>query len=515
MKTSSLAKGVSFAGYPLSFDDARQHFCIVGSTGSGKTCIGRLIMQSVVYRMAAGPEKVRMMTYDAKTDLLSKIGGMDHVRHDQIKILNPLDARSSAWNLAADLTSSFYAQEFAETFIPYDKMKAGENAHFFITAQAFLIGIIDALNYSAAGKWTLRDIINASRTVKRLKALFQSCPDTFDLIEQHFSVEKTAFSVKATMDSYLRSFRPIAAAWHQAQQERPMVSIREWLADSGQIFVLGNNPKAKAGILSLNQLLFGEASKAIRSLPGEATDDQSWIILDELSELGELPSLKDLLITGRSKGAAVCLGFQDILGVDAIYGKETARELVGQPQNVAFLHINPTSFDTQKWASDCIGKWEFKRTEMGRSTTDGTGGNYSESQSYNERYHIQERWLPSQFESDLPKTDVTNGLNGLFKIRLGQIAPGYPEIKTNWFQQRIKPQILFGPEGDLSRLRPENPQFPNYIERPDSHMQLTDWDSDDYQRLGIASLWQASQDQQPPPSPPEKPEGDDPFPPLQ
>ncbi len=486
MKTARLSEGFSFAGYPLGFDDARQHFCIVGSTGSGKTCLMRLLMQSVCYRMAKGPEQVRMLAYDAKTDLISKLAGMDEVTPEQIIVMNPLDARSSAWDLAADITSSYYAQEFADSLIPYDREKGGENAHFFITAQIFLNGIIDAFNYHASGKWTLRDILNVSRDTERLKALFASCPNTIELIAQHFAVEKTALSVKATMDSYLRPFRPIAAAWHKAERERPAISVRSWLNSSGKILLLGNNPKAKAGIQSLNRMFFAEASKAIRSIPGEATDQQSWIFLDELSELGELPTLKDLLITGRSKGAAVCLGFQDILGIDAVYGKEVARELIGQTQNGAFLHINPFAVETQRWASDCIGKWEFKRTERGHSTTEGGG----ESHSYNERYHIEDRWLPSQFETDLPSTDGTNGLHGLFKIRRGQIAPGYPEVVHTWFRQHIKSSMLFGTEGDLSRLRPKHAEIPDYIERPDEHMDLIDWNSDDYARLGIASLWQ-------------------------
>ena len=486
MKVPSISDGLSFGGFPLNFRDARQHFLLVGATGSGKTCLIRLLLQSVCHRMAQKKENIRVMVYDSKTDLVSKIAGMDGVSHDQIKILNPLDARCSAWDMATDLSTTYYAHEFVETLIPYDKNKGGENSHFFITSQIFILGIIEALNHHAPAKWELRDIINVSLTTERLKALFLSCPKTAPLVDQHFSVAKTAHSVKATMHSYLRSYEPIAEAWHHAAREREPVSIRGWLEGSGQILVLGNNPKAKAALMAVNRLLFAEASKGIRAIPGEAQGEQSWIFLDELSELGKLPSLKDLLITGRSKGAAVVMGFQDILGIDAEYGKEASRELVGQPQNVAFLHLNPVASETQKWASECVGKWEFKRDEYGSSISPGGVSN-----STQERHHIQDIMLPSQFESDLPKAGSETGLTALFRIRKGQIAKGFPKLKSGWFMQHFPPEIIFGEKGDLSRLRGSDPEFPDFVERDESHSELTDWNADDFERLGPA-LWKVA-----------------------
>ena len=489
MRTPTVADGFSFGGYPLSFDDARLHFLVIGSPGSGKTCLILLLMQSACHRLVCGPEKVRMMVYDSKTDLVSKIAGMDGVDPEQIRIMNPLDARCSAWDMARDLTNTFYAQEFAETLIPYDKTRAGENSHFAITAQLFLAAIIEALNYRAALKWDFRDVLNVARSTNRMLALFRSCPDTEELVEQHFSVEKTALAVKSSMDSYLRQFRPVAAIWHQAAKERSKVSIREWIEGSGQILVLGNDPQAKAGLAAINRLLFDQAAKAVRSVPGEPADKQSWFFLDELSELGELKALKDLLITGRSKNCAVVLGFQDIQGIDAAYQKENAREIIGQPQNIAVVHLNPAASETKKWASECIGKWEFKRHEHGYSSSRSIHGG-SSSHNVQERFHIQDVLLPSQFESDLPKASASHGLTGLFRIRQGLIREGFPQLKSGWFLQHIRPQILFGPEGDLSRLRPKHPSFDDFIPRDEAHFHLSDWTPDDIRRLGIPEFWE-------------------------
>ncbi|MGV2342203.1 MAG UNVERIFIED_CONTAM: type IV secretion system DNA-binding domain-containing protein [Planctomycetaceae bacterium] len=48
----------------------REHFLAVGTTGSGKTVVMRLLMQSVLPEIGSGND-VRAVIYDAKQDMMS------------------------------------------------------------------------------------------------------------------------------------------------------------------------------------------------------------------------------------------------------------------------------------------------------------------------------------------------------------------------------------------------------------------------------------------------------------
>ena len=80
---------------------AYSHLALVGATGSGKTLLQRLLMQSVLPRVGEGFGH-RALIYDAKQDVLSVLAGMK--LSCPIRTLNPLDARAVAWDMAADIT---------------------------------------------------------------------------------------------------------------------------------------------------------------------------------------------------------------------------------------------------------------------------------------------------------------------------------------------------------------------------------------------------------------------------
>ncbi|MFX8836738.1 type IV secretion system DNA-binding domain-containing protein, partial [Acinetobacter baumannii] len=61
---------------------------------------------------------------------------------------------------------------------------------------------------------------------------------------------------------------------------------------------------------------------------------QAWFFLDEVREAGELDGLSRLMTKGRSKGACVVLGFQDIDGMRDVYGDQVANEICAQCNNI-------------------------------------------------------------------------------------------------------------------------------------------------------------------------------------
>jgi hypothetical protein len=80
---------------------------------------------------------------------------------------------------------------------------------------------------------------------------------------------------------------------------------------------------------------------------------------------------RPLLNMGRSKGACVVLGFQDVAGMRAAYGAAVAHELTGQCGYKSFLRTG--SQDTALWAQEHFGMVEQLTPQ------------YAEQQSY-DRY---------------------------------------------------------------------------------------------------------------------------------
>lgn len=462
----------------LSFDQARKHFLAVGSPGSGKTINILLLLKTVLARMCEEGSDVRAMLYDSKTDLLPYVAAV--VPPEKIRVLNPLDARCHAWDMAKDITDSAMADDIASVLIPTEK--DAKDPYFTRTAQRLLAGILEAF-MARGNEWTLRDVILATKTPERLRAVFESCPETEDLL-QHFEPETTFRNVKSTLDGVLRGYRGIAAVWERALKEGRSFHINDvkgnggavvkgWIS-SREVLVMGNSPRAKTPISRVNQLLFTQVAKAILERPGYSQAEH-WIFLDEFRELGRLDNISDLMITGRSKGAAVVLGFQDISGVEDIYGEKQGREIVGCTQNIAIVHINNSQPNTQEWASRILGDTTYISKQKSESTSFGQGGSTTSNSTTFQRL-TEKQWLPSQFSVDLPPASLQGGMTGLYK----STGPFY--------LQPFPGDVLFGSKGTTNRVPPKNDSYPDREPIDSEALTLGDWSADDLLRLKIPAL---------------------------
>ena len=160
-----------------------------------------------------------------------------------------------------DITTTGHAEDIAAQLAPVDPGAA--NPYFSETAQELLTGMITAFQQNAPGLWTLRDLVLAARDSQRVKAIVASCKYTSDLLA-HFRVDSTAENVCSNLATKLGKFSSIAASWHQAERK---FSTSDWINEQ-RLVVLGNSPKAKKTIRTINQLLFTSLSKAILDLPG-------------------------------------------------------------------------------------------------------------------------------------------------------------------------------------------------------------------------------------------------------
>jgi type IV secretory pathway TraG/TraD family ATPase VirD4 len=384
-----------------------------------------------------------------------------------VHLLNPLDARAVAWDVAADITSPAGALQAATLLIP--KASHDANPFFSNAARHLLHGVVMALMSKAPKRWTLRHVILILRDESLLRRVLASTEFTRHLL-QYFEQPATFQNILSTVLTRIAPYEIIAATWHRAPKK---LSLRHWLS-SESILVLGNDEDNRAAIDTINQLIFKRLCELILAQPELDADNPrtTWLLLDEVRQAGKLEGLSALMTKGRSKGAAVILGFQDINGLRNVYGKEVTDELVGQCNTKVILRLN--SPETARWASQVVGASEFIETRKSRSRSRNfrdislhEGG--STGESFTDGIAKRDLILDSEF-LDFPETSPENGLTAVIVNPL-----------TGAFRDHLSGAWL------RSHLAPPSLDIPNFVPRPDSHQYLRPWSGDDMMELGLSS----------------------------
>ena len=127
-------------------------------------------MQSVLPRIGQGFGH-RALIYDAKQDVLSVLAGMR--LSCPIRTLNPLDTRSVAWDMAADITCPASAFQVASLLVP--ESKGDSNPFFASAARHLLYGALVTFIQRPDHRWTFRELLLTVRDTVRFKQLLERC----------------------------------------------------------------------------------------------------------------------------------------------------------------------------------------------------------------------------------------------------------------------------------------------------------------------------------------------------
>ena len=100
----------------VSFEQLCMAALVVGAPGSGKTLTIKQLLKHVLPRIQKG-EPLSGVIYDSKTDLLRWMLPLIPDR-DKVVVLNPLDERCSAWDMAKDIDNRLTIDTFADYLIP-------------------------------------------------------------------------------------------------------------------------------------------------------------------------------------------------------------------------------------------------------------------------------------------------------------------------------------------------------------------------------------------------------------
>ena len=478
----------------VDFEQMTMGGLMVGAPGSGKTVSMKLLMKPVLNRIAAQGLDTRAVVYDSKTDMMPFFAAMLGERAaERIIVLNPLDERAKAWDMAQDISDRFQIETFAAHLIPAPE-SLQQNRWVNETAQTILADVMIALDIIAKGKWRLKDLVMICRSERLMRFVLDLTPATRLTISEHFHSENTAFqSIKSTLARYMRQYESIALAWERCfpspgnNDRSKLFTTKDWIQES-RLLVLGNNHRAREATRQINTLILSQLQSHVLDVDVSDPDNankQSWFILDEFRELGKIENFNDFLVTCRGKNAPVVIGFQDISGVDALYGEHHAREILACFNNLALFHINNSNPRTQKWASDTLGQAWDRDTSVNRGSAQSPNG-FQSSEGSTTSMKLFTIMQPAQFSLELPTVKMQGKLHSVTVIA-GETAKG-----------PIPANQLFKNEEHIYYINEEKqPYLQNpdaYVRAPFQPLDLTGldealvWRGDDFDRLAIEGL---------------------------
>ena len=396
-----------------------------------------------------GRNDTRALVFDSKQDVLGLLESMD--LGVPVLTMNPFDARCVAWDIARDVTSPASALQMAKTIIPEED---GNNRFFSDAARDLLCGVMLSFIEVSPGRWTFSDVVYALQRKERLEKVLERTERGRDRLASYFSEERVLHNIMSTIRSRIAPFEPIASLWQRAWTK---VSLREWI--NGQfVLVLASNEAVGAALDSVNQVIFRRLVELTLS-QSESKLRRSWFFLDEVREAGKLPGLSKLLTKGRSKGACVALGFQDVHGLKDAYGEHVAAEIIGQTSQKALLRME--SPETASWAARVLG--EYETIEILRSTS---GKVLPSSRTRSEHRVKADAVMPSEFQT-IPPTTAETGLSGYF------LTPYVGAFKATL------------PLRDVLVDAPLPRTAPDFAERAERQQYLIPWEGRDYRRLSL------------------------------
>jgi type IV secretory pathway TraG/TraD family ATPase VirD4 len=272
-------------------------------------------------------------------------------------VLNPYDKRGVAWKIAEGVQEPALALNLASIIVPEEPQS---NAPFWASSARNLVyAAILGLNRSLGDSWTLRDLIFALDSKDRLRAVTRDHPRAQAIAGRVLEDEKHADGILSHVGTRLVQLEPLAALWHTTLLNTRF-TLSTFLKEPG-VVVLGGDPALQDTLRPINALLLRVMSQHIIRGPNCDTP-KTWFVLDEFAAMGRVESLPDLLRLGRSKGASVLLGVQNIEGLHALYGQSGTDDILSLCTYKTFLRAGGPQ--TARWAESYFGQVRREETHL-------------------------------------------------------------------------------------------------------------------------------------------------------
>jgi type IV secretory pathway TraG/TraD family ATPase VirD4 len=343
---------LTLAGFPVEPVDETKHFKMIGTTGTGKSTAVRELLVGALERGD------RAVIADPDFSYVERF--YDEDRGDVI--LNPFDSRAARWNLFAEMTTPYDADQLARSLIADTE---GTERPWRNYARVFLTSVLRQLHrvkHDDVGE--LYRLLSVA-PIDDLRDLLSDTPAGPYLTQDN---DRFFSAVRAVANTHVAVLEPVAL-----QTAASALAVRGWVrraqgAEGGVLFL----PYRANEIAALRSLISTWMRLAIFEAMSQREGDQHlWFVIDELDALGAIDGLKDALARLRKFGGRCVLGFQSIAQVSGAYGHAEAQTIVENCGNTLILRCSASeNGGTARFASKLIGEREVIREQ----TTTSRGG---------------------------------------------------------------------------------------------------------------------------------------------
>jgi type IV conjugative transfer system coupling protein TraD len=356
-----------------------EHFLFTGSSGSGKTNAINIALAGV---RKAGQKAV---VYDVPGDFIAKF-----YRPGKDIILNPLDSRGAAWSIWSEVreNSAYDFDKIAESLSP---LASKQDSFWALAPRQLLKGLAKKLLLE--GRASNAELYHRV-SIMELGELISYVQGTQAAGVMSEEAERTSANVRMELISRFEPFQYLA---DPVPGQRGF-SIREWLAqDDDSWLFISSSAEMQSTLSPLVSLWIDLVAVGILSLSPHQKDRRTWLAIDELATLSQLPSLLKLLKEGRKYGAAVMVGNLSMSDLAAIYGKDTAESLAGGCNTTVVFKT--TDLYTGKWAETLFG--QFEQIETNESLMSGPS-EYRDGVSLNQSRVLRPLVLDAEVRNQEP-----------------------------------------------------------------------------------------------------------------
>lgn len=342
------------AGVPFPPGNERMHTAIAASTGAGKTTALRGLLATI---RARGD---RAIVLDNNSEFMASF------RQEGDIVMSPFSSESLGWRLSNEVRELHDWDRLASGFVPQG---TGNTAEWHDMAKSFFGAVGSGLSVVHNRRFTnaeLQRLLISAEARELAPLVAGSTAEVLAANDDH-----NARRLQSVRMSFIANLK----AWRYLKDGD--FSFRSWIGQDGPewMFLPYSDYEMNLARDLLAAWVDIMVTSALDRPNGPAPERTTWIIIDELNALGEIPALLVGATRLRKAGVAIVVAVQDFAQLRDTYGDNRAETLMNNFSNK--LVLRTTEGNAAEYLSRQLGDREV--FEDHTSYSGGGGGNYSYS----------------------------------------------------------------------------------------------------------------------------------------
>jgi len=331
-----------------------QHCFISGASGTGKTILMRRLYTYYINNNRYVGSK--FLIHDVKGDYVQKFY---NPQSDYIFNLN--DSRTFNLNLFNYINTTAELKSIVASIIPQSSKE--KDPIWTNSARSILEGImLYCIKTNQKTNKTVQDLIKLDpETLATKLAKIEGTEDAVTFLST--GSEGQIGNIYSNFKSRVTYFTSLPADIDTKEE----LDLKKWLTDTNNtstIFLLNDVKNKDLNAIRISVFL-NIVIKELLTLT-ESKERKIFFMLDEFGSLQKMRSIVDLLALGRSFGARVFIGIQEIQRLYAVYGKELTSTIVNNTSSKIVLRANEA--ETAEYCAKLIGEVKKKETNLTNTT---------------------------------------------------------------------------------------------------------------------------------------------------